>query len=217
MAGVTESYGEGIYDALLLKLSPDGEPIWYKTWGGTNLDNAYDVALDSSGNIYVTGDYQPNGKSSRTFLFKYSTNGQLLWNRTLDLPLSNTGYSLVIDNANNIFVTGFITDNKNENIILFEYTSDGVLKYNNTKAIALEGRAYGIAIDNSGDLCITGYASNSKDFGDVLLAYFTYPNDNLNGNSQSNPLIELSMQFALIGVSVIVIAIVIYAIYKKHR
>jgi len=47
----------GYDDAFVLKLSPDGSALEYATYlGGSDLDWAVDIALDASGNAYVTGE-----------------------------------------------------------------------------------------------------------------------------------------------------------------
>ena len=48
--------GYGYYDAFLAKFNPTGNALIYSTFhGGADVDDGYGIALDSSGNAYVTG------------------------------------------------------------------------------------------------------------------------------------------------------------------
>jgi len=42
VTGYTNSYGAGNYDAWLIKIDPNGNEIWSKTFGGSNLVYCYE-------------------------------------------------------------------------------------------------------------------------------------------------------------------------------
>jgi hypothetical protein len=48
----------GNYDVFVTKLNSSGAHQWTTTLGGTGSDNGYGVAVDSSGNVYTTGNFQ---------------------------------------------------------------------------------------------------------------------------------------------------------------
>lgn len=50
---ITSSYGGG--DAWLVKLGPNGNLVWEKTFGGTLTDYVYDISLNSAGNFMMSG------------------------------------------------------------------------------------------------------------------------------------------------------------------
>ena len=50
-----ESYGAGNNDAFIIKFDSSGNSLKTITWGGGEADKAFDIALDYSGNIYITG------------------------------------------------------------------------------------------------------------------------------------------------------------------
>lgn len=69
---------------------------------------ATDVALDSSGNVYVTG-YTPRFTSEYgpyTFLLKFDSSGDLKWNKIWVVGTSNHGYGLAVDPQNDIYIAG---------------------------------------------------------------------------------------------------------------
>ena len=83
---LTSSGGEDIYIA---KLDANANFLWAKKAGGTNGDNGISIAVDGSGNSYVTGYFQGTatfGSSSLTssggfeiFIAKLDSNGSFLW------------------------------------------------------------------------------------------------------------------------------------------
>ena len=48
----------GSMDFVLAKYSPDGKLLWLQTAGGSEIDRGYSVAVDATGNSYVTGHFQ---------------------------------------------------------------------------------------------------------------------------------------------------------------
>ena len=84
--------GNGDYDWLVVKYNTSGQVVWAKNYGSTLGDFADGVALDASGNVYVTGFFnstmtvQGITVTSRgifgRFLAKFDPNGILLWLKT---------------------------------------------------------------------------------------------------------------------------------------
>ncbi|MHA1341744.1 MAG: SBBP repeat-containing protein, partial [Promethearchaeota archaeon] len=55
ITGVTNSYGAGYYDAILLKYNFNGNLLWNMTWGSAGDDEGLGIAVDFNNNIYITG------------------------------------------------------------------------------------------------------------------------------------------------------------------
>jgi uncharacterized membrane protein YqhA len=56
-AGVFNLTGTGIYTIFVSRLDSSGNFVWAKAMGGTSRDFGQSIALNTSGNIYVTGDF----------------------------------------------------------------------------------------------------------------------------------------------------------------
>lgn len=110
----------GYNDAFITKFDNLGNIVWVKTFGGTFFEYGYGIDVDNAGNLYVTGsfwqtvDFDPgagvnnltaNGNSD-IFLAKYTTNGDLIWAKSIGANGSNEGRSLKLDSDNNIYLTG---------------------------------------------------------------------------------------------------------------
>ncbi|NMC04815.1 MAG: hypothetical protein GYA24_06375, partial [Candidatus Lokiarchaeota archaeon] len=73
ISGSTGSFGAGLNDAFIVKLSANGLQLWNWTWGGVNNDDAYEIRASTEG-IYIcgnTGSYGAGGTDA--FLVKWST------------------------------------------------------------------------------------------------------------------------------------------------
>jgi hypothetical protein len=108
MTGVTESFGNGGWDAFLVKYNNAGIQLWNVTWGGTGFDGGSDVALDSAGAVYIAGSTNSTGTNNEdTLLLKYDSSGNLLWYATWGGTGADIGSALVIDSAETVYITGY--------------------------------------------------------------------------------------------------------------
>lgn len=107
-------FGSDIY---LAKFNPDSTVAWAVRAGGGSDDNGIGVAVDTSGNAYVTGYFDGSAtfygtnafsisKTATgydTFIAKYNTNGVL--QSVVTIP-ADYGYGIAADNAGYVYVTG---------------------------------------------------------------------------------------------------------------
>jgi hypothetical protein len=83
VAGITNFFGAGNYDILLLKTDANGNIIWAKTYGGTNYDYASSVRQTSDGGYIVAGWTESFGAGNRdVLLIKTDANGNIIWAKT---------------------------------------------------------------------------------------------------------------------------------------
>jgi hypothetical protein len=116
----------GYSDIFILKLNASGNFVWAKSIGGVDLDIANSIALDSTGNFYVTGwfhgtvDFDPGaGTFNMTsiggtsdvdiFILKCDSSGSFIWAKLLEgagLHSSGLGQSITLDAVGNVYLTG---------------------------------------------------------------------------------------------------------------
>jgi formylglycine-generating enzyme required for sulfatase activity len=83
VAGWTWSFGAGWTDFYLVKTSPLGEPIWTRTYGGSNWDLAYSVQQTSDGGYIMAGETSSFGAGTYDArVVKTNSQGDTLWTRT---------------------------------------------------------------------------------------------------------------------------------------
>jgi len=102
----------GSDDAFAAGLDGNGARQWNTFLGGGGDDGGFDVALDGSGNVFLTGQVDSSGGtiSSPTvydaFAAKLDANGGLLWN----LPFGGTQYDegkgIAVADSGSVYVTG---------------------------------------------------------------------------------------------------------------
>ena len=114
------SSGSIYADAFLTKLEPQGSTLAYSTYlGGSREDVAYALALNSAGEVYVTGyttsiDFPVSnaiqasqGGSQDAFILKTSTSGASLdYSTYLGRSNGDIGRGIAVDQAGNAYVTG---------------------------------------------------------------------------------------------------------------
>jgi uncharacterized delta-60 repeat protein len=98
------------FDCATIKYNTNGKKLWATMYKGpgTSLDEAKAVALDGSGNAYVTG-WSWGAKSDDDYAtIKYSTNGKQLWVKRYNGPGNgrDCGWAVAVDDSGNIYVTG---------------------------------------------------------------------------------------------------------------
>lgn len=178
-----QSSNHGKNDAFVTKISSDGSNIIYSTYlGGSENDYGNDISVDSSGNVYITGEtfsrnfptqspMRPNLKgNSDAFITKLNNDGSNIIYSTYLLGNKNSeGNGIAIDYDNNAYVTGATNDYFGPSIY---HTKVFIIKINSTgTSFVYYNLLYGngndsgndIDVDNSGYAYITG-RTTSTDF-----------------------------------------------------
>jgi len=87
----------GGYDALVATLDMDGNLKWIKAFGGSDYEEAFDVAVSPDGYIYVVGKtYSFGAGNSDAFVAKISPLGSIEWFRTMGGSDYDTGKGITI-------------------------------------------------------------------------------------------------------------------------
>lgn len=136
-------------------------------------DEARSVAVDASGNVYVTGSGFNNGGNLDAITVKYDANGNEIWARNFDRGLNDNdeGRMLTLDAAGNIYVVGYSRGNGTSlDALVVKYDNAGnqvwASFYNGSTNGIDEGRS--IAVNAAGDVFICGYTSDSSFYFNTL-------------------------------------------------
>jgi hypothetical protein len=90
--------------SLLLKLDKDGQIIWEKQWNPEHDAKSTGVALDESGNIYVTGYVGSSASMNHEYILKYNGRGDLLFSKVFDSEYTETSWGISVSDA--VYICG---------------------------------------------------------------------------------------------------------------
>lgn len=151
------TYKDDIYVA---KYNSAGTRVWINRIGGTGDDTGYGIALDSAGNIYITGSETADTYGgSDVFVVKLTTAGVISWQKKFGGAADDVGYGIVIDAANNIYVTGYESSDSygGSDVFVAKLTTAGGISWVKQIGGADDDIGHGITLDSAGNIYVTGY------------------------------------------------------------
>jgi len=160
---VTTGYGAG------------GDIIWQTGDSRTGKQESKAMAVDSLGNVIVTGYQNINGGADDDYLtVKFKADGSgVAWRATYDgSGGADQATAVAVDASNDIFVTGFTWNGLNFDIHTRKYSgASGSLLWQHTYSGAAGGNdhATSIAIDTLGNVYIGGYSQGEEGDDDFLV------------------------------------------------
>ena len=127
-------------DAFLFKLNATGTTRIFSTFlGGNNQDRALAVAVDASGNAYVTGftnstnfplsnalQTSKQGTASDAFVTAYTSTGSYIYSTYLGGSGADEGFGIAVDNSGNAYLTGDTRSTNFPTVNAFQTTLRGL-------------------------------------------------------------------------------------------
>src|SRR5579884_4241274 len=198
----------GDSDVFVAELNPAGNALVYSTYvGGSSFDKGTSIAIDSSGNAYVTGytsspnfpttskafstTYQGNG-NSEAFVLKLNSGGSALGYSTyLGGSGGDFGQGIAVDNGGEAYVTGFTfstnfptknpvqsTNNGGADVFVTKLNAAGSqLVFSTYLGGSGDDRGLGLTLNGGGNVFITG-STQSPNFPTTNGVYQTTPGGN---------------------------------------
>ncbi len=110
LAGVTFSFGAGSADAWLIKTDANGNKVWDKAFGGSNIDVAYSVQQTSDGGYILAGWTNSFGVGGNDdWMIKTDANGNKVWDKTFGGSSSEGIYSVQQTSDGGYILAGLTT------------------------------------------------------------------------------------------------------------
>ncbi|MDO8446223.1 MAG: SBBP repeat-containing protein [Deltaproteobacteria bacterium] len=158
-------------DYATIKYDANGNEVWVKWYGGLWSDYPFGLALDTSGNICVTG-YSDSSSGGFDFAtVKYDPNGNELWARRYDGGFEDRPAALLVDSSGNIYIAG-----RSENAggwndyTTIKYDTNGNEQWirNYDAGYGYEDLAEAIMVDATGNVYVTGSSDNSNRVANIV-------------------------------------------------
>lgn len=171
------------WDYLILKYDINGNLIWDKIYdggGGARYpgqpdpggDRAMGIVVDDSNSIYITG-LSFNGVNDDIWTMKLDGNGNKLWDKRVDYGDDDSGYGIVKDSQNNIYISAEIRVSGISYIQIIKYDSLGNLISGWPKTFSYPyAVAPGITIDQNDYIYIGGFIWTPSNNYDYLIIKF---------------------------------------------
>ena len=156
---------------------------WNAFYGSDGYDAAYEIALDGSGNIYVTGvsavswgsPLNPHSGADDIVVMKLNSSGFLQWNTFFGSADYDDGYGIALDSGGNIYVTGVSAatwgsplnpHSGNDDIMVMKLNNVGVRQWHAFYGGGSYDWGNGIAVDSGGNIYVVG--SSEATWGSAL-------------------------------------------------
>jgi len=185
VTGETEVLG-GNRDFLTIKYNSSGIEQWANTYNGpgNSTDAATLIAVDNSGNVYVTGYSWGSGTLTDYATIKYDSAGSPKWIKRYNGPgnINDVPRSIAMDDSGNVYVTGeSVGAGTNYDFATIKYDPAGneqwIRRYHNNGAS--NDKAAALFVDEQGNVYVTGSSDGDGTGADyVTIGY------NSNGTQQ---------------------------------
>jgi beta-propeller repeat-containing protein len=190
-AGGFDTELDGLRDVFVTKVDSSGSSLaWSSYLGGSDFEEGDGIAVDGSGNVYVTGyahssDFPSAGGFDTTydgtfdaFVTKVDASGSsMVWSSFLGGSNDDYGLGIAVDGLDNVYVTGYTLSSDfpavggfgtspglGEDAFVAKVDAAGSsLAWSSYLGASNNDRGYGIAVDGSGNAYVVG-RTYSSDF-----------------------------------------------------
>ena len=200
-AGVQPLSSKGNKDTFVAKYNSSGAYVWAFSIGGFDggfndafsNDQGKSIAVDGSGNVYITGffgvaggisaDFDPSGATNNItsngsidiFCAKYNSSGAYVWAFDIGSSGNDEGASVAVDVSGNVFIGGYYSGTADfdpsgtiQNLVSPSSTSEGFFAKYNSSGNYIWAKRVG---SNSGDR-VNGIAINSAGTNVYITGYY---------------------------------------------
>lgn len=134
-------------DIFIAKYDASGHVVWAKSAGGNANDFGKNIAIDGTGNSYITGEFESNASFGNTtlkssggvdvFVASFDASGNVLWAKRAGGSMEERAAGVATDGNGNIYISGyFLGEASFGNTTI---TSSGVSDIYNAKLSATTG------------------------------------------------------------------------------
>ena len=168
----------GTQDGWLAKLDASRTVVWAKNIGGSGASvNGRGIAVDSAGNVYVSGSFRNADLSTPAltkigtqdgFAIKYNSSGTITWTQSFGgLGSTTLARGIAVDGTRNVYLSGDITGANlttpavsllgTMDALAMKLNSSGTITWTkNFGGVGVSANTQGVAVDSSGNVYLSG-------------------------------------------------------------
>lgn len=181
---------QGGFDMMVLKISPEGNVLWAKNYGGSGHDGGNEVAIGNDNTILVgaqsNGTFEgiANTGDQDAYLLSLDQNGNTQWIKAIKGAGIARSKAIEVDNWGNVYIGGdfiganFVENNNssfpfeefgNRDAYLVSFTSNGIYRW--SKSWGNDGVDFckGIVTTSQNDIYAVGQFQKIVNFNDETL------------------------------------------------
>lgn len=173
-------------DVVVAKFDVAGAHQWSQHYGSTSNEIGFDLELDASGNIVVSGQFGGtvsfggvalvSAGGLDIFVAKYNGSGAHQWSQRFGSTSTDIGDAVAVDGAGNVIVAGRFGGTVNfggvalasaggSDIFVAKYNAAGAHQWSKRFGSTGTDICRGVAADAGGDVAVTGDFTGVVDFG----------------------------------------------------
>jgi len=168
MAGTTESYGHGDFDAYMVKIDKAGKKVWFNAFGGKDDEIAEDIIATDDGFLLVgsTDSFGLNYKN--VYVIRTDKEGKKIWERTYGGSYDDEGFAIVKAPDGGYVVVGKTKTRRNgTDLYLFKIDENGKLKWERMYGGDEDDAGYDLVANDDGYLIVGTRQPNLTRYNDV--------------------------------------------------
>jgi hypothetical protein len=155
--------GENNANAVTIKYDSTGRQVWVQSYSGLGIGGrtgTKSIDLDNYHNVYITGFSQGIQTLHDYFTIKYSSSGVQQWVKRYNIDSTdgdNEANSIAVDNADNVYVSGFSYSNSDPmKLTTLKYSNSGDLLWVKRDSSILAKMTTYMDIDRNCNIYVTG-------------------------------------------------------------
>lgn len=158
LGGYTNSWGLGYTDYHVLKLNPDGDQFWSRTFGGLSLERAYSMIWTSEDELLLSGSFQEGPyTNSEIGVLRINAEGEELWQAHFGGSANKVIQSSCPTSDGRVVLSGWTDAGGNDNVLLVKMDTLGVVLWEKTLGTQGVERCHDITLCDDGGFLLTGY------------------------------------------------------------
>lgn len=181
-ADVLTSVGQG--DVYVAKYASDDSLVWVTRMGGTDTELGSAIAVDGSGNVFVTGHFKGSANFGSTtltavdnsdgYVTKLDSTGNVVWAKRWGQVGMDEPRGMDTDAAGNVYVVGYRSGSSG--IDIMKWNGNGDTSWTVSLNTGIAAVFCDLAVDAGGNVFVTSNANSATDFDPAANKTKTLPN-----------------------------------------